>query len=80
MAEYFKDDEVCTHSWRKGGAQEWIELGAARGTVQQQGGWKSNATMDSIYLALTKRATMQKLTRLAKEAGAKKAKAKSRAK
>jgi integrase len=64
--QHFASDKlVSTHSLRKGGGQYWISLGACRGTVQTQGGWKTTESMDKVYLALSGAKTKSKLAKLA---------------
>ena len=63
----FKNEtNVSTHSFRKGGAQHLQNMGASKGDVKKQGGWATEATMDAIYLALSKEQTEQKLVKLFK--------------
>ena len=66
MLEHFGSGDVSCHSLRKRGTQAWIDLGAARGAVQRQGGWKTSDTADRIYLSLHSAKTKDRLTSLAK--------------
>jgi integrase len=54
VAKHFENQDLGTHSFRKGGAHWYRQVaGVPDEAIQEQGGWASAATMKAVYSGLT---------------------------
>ncbi len=59
-------ESISTHSLRKGGLQALVDLGMQKHLCQKQGNWKSQRSMEGVYMQLAKSQCQKQLSQLFK--------------